>query len=157
MLERSANGDLMAYWTGADAYVVTTNTTVKQDGTNPMGVGIARQAALRHPRLPAKYGAWLQLHEEDVLLRRTAKEHVLAVELDGESLLLMPTKREVYRASPVDLVVKSLAQLVQLVNWTDWSTVHMPRPGCGAGMLQWDDIKPVCELLLDDRFTVWSY
>ena len=33
-----------------------------------------------------------------------------------------------------------------------WSKVLIPRPGCGYGELNWQDIKPLLESILDDRF-----
>jgi hypothetical protein len=32
--------------------------------------------------------------------------------------------------------------------------VLLPRPGCGNGHRTWDEVCPVIEPILDDRFTV---
>jgi hypothetical protein len=36
----------------------------------------------------------------------------------------------------------------------NWTTVIMPRPGCGNGRLRWQDVSKVLSDILDDRFVV---
>ena len=32
--------------------------------------------------------------------------------------------------------------------------IYMVRPGCGYGQLDWEDVKPILEKYLDERFIV---
>lgn len=37
-----------------------------------------------------------------------------------------------------------------------YSEVVLPRPGAGNGGLEWKDVRPILEEILDDRFTILS-
>ena len=57
------------------------------------------------------------------------------------------------------LIANSLTELVQLADkHPEWKTIVMPRPGCGAGELSWENqIKSMCEDVLDNRFHVYTW
>lgn len=60
------------------------------------------------------------------------------------------------RAS-LTLIEQSTIELKDLIFRSGcWSCVVLPRPGCGAGELDWKDVKPILEKHLDDRFYVIS-
>ena len=50
-----------------------------------------------------------------------------------------------------------LEHLVNLANVMGWQTILCPRFGCGAGELNWEDVKPMIENILDDRFICVTY
>lgn len=56
------------------------------------------------------------------------------------------------------LIAQSCLELVALADAHGWRRVLLPRPGCGAGGLDWaHDVRPrLCDLL-DDRFTVITF
>jgi hypothetical protein len=55
-------------------------------------------------------------------------------------------------------IMRSLRELVMLTDDMGWAKVAVPYPGCGAGELSWeDDVKPLCDGLLDDRFELWTF
>lgn len=56
-----------------------------------------------------------------------------------------------------ELIERSAEQLDAMADEQNWNTVILPRPGCGAGELKWEDIKPILEEVLDDRFFVITY
>lgn len=58
----------------------------------------------------------------------------------------------------IQLIEKSLIQLVELTNRKpEWKVILIPRVGCGAGELDYKDIKPLMEKYLDDRFICCTY
>jgi hypothetical protein len=57
----------------------------------------------------------------------------------------------------IKIIAKSCAELVALTDSVGWKTVVLPRPGCGAGELFWEQVSPVLEATLDDRFHVIDF
>lgn len=57
----------------------------------------------------------------------------------------------------IDIIRKSCKQLRAMADAYEWQTVVLPRPGCGAGELEWKDVEPVLREELDDRFYVITY
>lgn len=57
-----------------------------------------------------------------------------------------------------DLIYQSCCQLKNLADAQGFSSVVLPRPGCGAGGLSWEDeVRPLCQATLDDRFFVINF
>ena len=55
--------------------------------------------------------------------------------------------------SNLDMIAASACQLVGLVGEQGWQSVVLPRPGCGAGELSWEDeVRPILSRILDGRF-----
>ena len=54
----------------------------------------------------------------------------------------------------LDLISLSAVQLLSLTDSCSWDRVALPRPGCGAGGLEWDRVRPLLANILDDRFTI---
>jgi hypothetical protein len=52
------------------------------------------------------------------------------------------------------LIEDSARQLVYLTTTKRWRKVLLPRPGCSAGELRWENVRPILNEILDDRFTV---
>lgn len=151
--------------------VITTNGFVRRDGRCVMGRGTARQAATRYPELPAQLGSYIRKYGNRVF--------DLGKKPDGKHLLSFPVKpvsvvfngknavkhmRNRFRvgdtvpgwAAVADLriIERSARQLVRLADHMRLDDIVLPRPGCGAGELDWSLVKPVLERYLDDRFTV---
>ena len=43
------------------------------------------------------------------------------------------------------IIARSLRELWQLFACCGWERVYLPRPGCGAGELDWEtEVKPLC-------------
>ena len=50
----------------------------------------------------------------------------------------------------LDVIRKSAEELAILIKEKGWERVILPRPGCGAGELTWDEVGPLLEELLPD-------
>jgi hypothetical protein len=57
----------------------------------------------------------------------------------------------------LSLIRKSALELTELVDLSPAKMIILPRPGCGAGELEWKDVKPILQEILDDRFYCITY
>ena len=139
-----------------DALCITTNGFLKNDGNAVMGRGCAKQAALR----------WPDMHEGTAVsivsfpVKPTRKQFGSIEERNAGCVQHM-----VGRWGPgdlnipgwavkadINLIVKSAGELVHLANTLEWDKILLPRPGCGAGELTWEDVHPRLKDILDNRF-----
>jgi hypothetical protein len=144
---KEVKGNLWDY--PADVRVITTNGFVKKNGECVMGRGCAAEAKQRHPRLPKILG--------DLIQRRGNNVHYLLY-----ALYSFPVKHHWFQKADIALIEQSAKQLVTLIT-EDWDSgdkepiIVLPRPGCGNGQLNWEDVKPILEPILDDRFHVITF
>jgi len=133
----------------ADAKCITTNGFVKKNGEGVMGRGIAKQAANRFPNLPAAVGWQLQMKGNHVA-------NVLGI-LDVD-YITFPVKHNWWEKADFALIKRSAEELVVMADSYRgvWNRILLPRPGCGNGGLRWDDVQPILEPILDDRFMIVS-
>lgn len=99
-----------------------------------MGKGIALEARERYPELPAQLGRNIKATGNTVYI---FLEH---------GLITFPTKENYWEQASLALIERSARCLKNLV--TDLgmkNRILIPRPGCGAGRLQWKQVKPVLE------------
>jgi len=52
------------------------------------------------------------------------------------------------------LIERSASELFNKVVLMKIDRIYVPRPGCGFGVLNWEEVKPVLEKIWDDRFIV---
>lgn len=154
-----------------DALIITTNGFTKTNGEAVMGRGIAKQIADLMPEIPKKLGGMLHLFGNNVSVLTT----------DPMPIVNFPVKPDYVRnngtnvvshcktaigtwtagflaKADIQLIEKSLIQLVELTNRKpEWKVILIPRVGCGAGELDYKDIKPLMEKYLDDRFICCTY
>lgn len=165
-------------WTvTCDALCITTNGFVKNNGSAVMGRGCAKQAAQLLPFLPDRLGQ---------LIRTNGNNVQILHEADATALVSFPVKPEGGVINSMDDIVqhmqsrvpsngwmpgwawkadlsiieRSAQQLVALANqrWPDpLHRIVLPRPGCGAGELDWQQVRPMLKHYLDDRFAVITY
>lgn len=55
------------------------------------------------------------------------------------------------------IIQRSAELLVQLAEDFEWKSVIIPRPGCGAGGLNWKNVKELLNPILDDRFWIITF
>lgn len=141
-------GNIWDYHAKGHWIVITTSGSVSKDGAAVMGRGVALQAKQRFPELPEELGY------------RLSYEGNLPFEFRQYRILTFPVKSEWWQRANVDLIEQSWIHLRCVV--VDELTVfrqlippiYMVRPGCGNGGLDWEDVKPILEKYLDDRFVV---
>lgn len=143
---REHRGDLWRL--KADAYVITTNFSVRKDGQAVMGRGCALEAKQQWPDVAIILGA---------LNRIEHKVHLLRVIREDRFLISYPVKFRWFEKAEMGLVVTGARDLAEIIDALEVKTVAMPRPGCGNGGLDWETVKPEIERLLDNRFIVCDY
>jgi hypothetical protein len=139
MLE--ATGNLWDWWEAGEWIVITTNGTIKKNGECVMGRGIAAQAKKRFPKLPAELG------------QKLSKCSPLVYAFRQHRLLSFPVKYNWYEKADLELIHDSACHLQAWVSDFGYP-VYMPRPGCGNGKLNWEDVKPRIAPVLDNRITI---
>lgn len=135
-----------------DALVCTTNLMVKADGRLVMGKGIALEFKSAIKDIDLIWGKGVS--------RMGDKPHLLVnrfKELLGENspyVIGLPTKYDWRKPSSMGLIVEMVRQLVWTADIFQWGNILLPRLGCGAGALKWEEVRLELAKLLDDRFTV---
>lgn len=153
-------GNLWTY--PADVRVITTNGTVKKNGECVMGRGCALEAKQQVQFNLAK-------HLGDLITAKGNHVHFLYSEgqQDMIDVYSFPVKHQWMERADLKLIERSARELVHemigmpsdsgyLVSDKS-SVIVLPRPGCGNGGLRWEDVKPVIEPILDDRFHVITF
>lgn len=138
-------GDIWSYHKRGHWIVITTNGTTRRDGSCVMGRGVARQAKDKFPEVPYELGK-LMLEFGNRLLYS-----------GDRGLIFFPVKHNYWEKADIALIEQSCRELKDLfdVGVTGYPTpIYMVRPGCGNGQLNWEDVKPILEKYLDDRFVV---
>ena len=159
----------------ADAICITTNGFVKSDGSCVMGRGCAKKATQLFPGIEYKLGKAIRdkgnnihiINYNPVVLSFPVKSAgINRAYIEAEDLV--PHMRSRFQfahqfvpgwalRADMDIIKRSLAALVEGTNYYEWQKVVLPRPGCGAGDLKWDDVRPVLADYLDDRFYVITF
>ena len=145
---REIFGDLWTY--PADARVVTTNGTVRNDGAAVMGRGCAAQLKDRFRHIEYALGQLLDRHGN----------HVFILTIEPEPILSFPVKQHWKDKADIDLIIQSAYELRTIATAMDLKQVVLPRPGCGNGGLEWESLDGVKIHLvnkLDDRFHVIDF
>lgn len=136
--------------TELDAICVTTNGVVTKNGL-VMGKGFALQVSQRFPGIAKFFGKHVQ-HEGNV--PHLYRNYPL---LKESYLISLPTKHHWRDPADIKLIEKSIKLLVEIADANlHLKRIGMTRPGCGNGGLDWNDVKPIIEPLLDDRFIVFK-
>jgi hypothetical protein len=132
-----------------DAVCIPSNGYVRQDGGGVMGRGVAKQALDRWPEIGGLLGAALRANGNCT--------QVLCVK-GGIAIVAFPTKETYQTPSSIGRIRTSMRQLLALADERGWTSVVMPRPGCGNGQLAWvdraDNVRDALLSMADDRVTI---
>lgn len=150
-----------------DAICITTNGHYTNEGLAAMGGGCAGVCARRWPETASRLGRFLKTFQTNVPFV------IGALDQDGNYLepsktmidnkqfkcliFSFPTINNFAQGSTLKLIKHSAVELKKLVDKFDLKEVILPRPGVGIGGLNWSDVKPEIENILDDRFTIVSF
>jgi|SRR5581483_387097 len=146
----------------ADAKCITTNGFIKKNGHLVMGVGVAGQAQSRYPNFPKIAGRAVKNYGNMVLAfhSSTLRTNTMFDPVEEMWYITFPVKHNWYEDADLELIKCSARQLMGMLNEpgslmkATFKKVLLPRPGCGNGHLEWEDVKPVIEPILDDRIWV---
>ncbi len=153
----------------ADVLCITTNGFVKSNGECVMGMGCAKKAKEINPRVPKLLGDAIRNYGNIVNHIITGKVALYSFPvkpvrndcLPDKSNIVSHMKDKVRAGESVagwacqakaSIIKQSAIELVALADEHGWTKVVIPRPGCGAGELNWREIKPILDEILDDRF-----
>lgn len=135
------SGDLWAQHKLGHVIAVTTGGQVGKDGACAMPSGTARQAAQRYPSLPYTLGDQI----------RKFGMHVFDL---GNRIVSFPVENSPFENPELSIINRSCEELIELTDYKGWNHVVVPRPGCGHGGLQWNEVQPILAQYLDERFFV---
>ena len=143
---REAIGDLwdLARDNGG-VILITTNGTIKKNGLGVMGRGVAWQAKTRYPNSD------LERRLGDLLRSVGNVPGILTYQIPP--LISFPVKHNWWERADLELIARSARLVAEIAEYID-EPFWLPRPGCGNGGLRWEQVKPVIEPILDDRFIV---
>lgn len=132
--------DIWSYL-GQAVIVITTNGSLTRDGRAIPGRGVARQAVELFPELRARLGERI----------KQGGNHVYEI-MPG--LVSFPVEETPFSLPDLRLIQRSAHELRQLADQHGWELIVVPRPGCGGGGLNWQEVRPLLTDLFDDRFLV---
>ena len=131
-------GDIWEY-SGKRWIIITTNGTIKRDGTCVMGRGIAEQAKDRYPELPKLLGDYIGKFGNKIM------------PWWNKSLITFPVKHNWWEDADLKLIEKSCQELAEFLGPSPGAMV---RPGCGNGGLSWSTVKPILEKYFSDNILI---
>lgn len=144
--------DIWEAYDNGHVICITTNGFIKKNGLAVCGRGVAKQAADHFPNFRTVLGRDIKQYGNIVM---TLYPRVVAFPVKPESGIstvsnVVPHLRHHYvkgqktpgwalMAYPT-LIQRSLIQLKSLRDINEWKLVFLPRPGCGAGGLDWEKL-----------------
>lgn len=159
--------DIWSFLGSVDAICITTNGSVRSDGRAVMGRGIAKEALERFPGINLVLGTFLKANGNTPLLLHENPVIVSFPTKPGDTILSDPTRLLSWKAtyynigqtvpgwafkSDLQIIAQSARVLRRFAESNGWERVVLPMPGCGNGELSWEEVEPVLDQHLDDRF-----
>jgi len=172
---KDVRGDLFKLHGAYDAFCVTTNGYIRRDGRAVMGRGIALEIKKKSPMIDKRLGEGIEENGNVVQSIGTYEgTPVIAFPVKPEETIVLPGKTNIVKhvrrlvkegnrvpgwcsVAELDIIEESCKQLSKLADDLGYTSVLLPRPGCGAGELSYSEASPVLEKRLDDRFYIVTY
>ena len=159
-----------------DAVCITTNLFVKKNGRAVMGRGIAKAICDVIPDIDLLLGAMITKGIDVGVIVKHEGTDIIAFPVKPESieyrdectndLIVSHMRNKFVRrdivpgwACKADIVQigTSATLLAALAGHKGYKEVYLPRPGCGAGELKYEDVKSLLDHTLDSRFLVSTF
>jgi hypothetical protein len=171
-------GDIWQLAEPNDIICITTNGFVKRDGGAVMGRGIAQEAKIKFPGIEYRLGSAILnngdfpalINDNPTIFSFPVKVECLGTGIADRNHYLVSHMRGKFNDDEVipgwalkaelSLIIQSAAALVSMLFLPpyDGRNVYLPRMGCGAGELSWNEVREaVVPILRDDKFKVCSF
>lgn len=142
--------DILNILKNGDILCITTNGCIKKNGNAVMGKGIAKQVADKCEAIPKLLGMYLKRYGNRCFNLGKYKTQYGII-----GLATFPTKDNWRSNSNIDIITKSVNEVIKMADKFKWTNIYIPAPGCGCGNLDYEkDVEPILNNLLDDRFTI---
>lgn len=153
-------GDMWTAFATADLFLITTNSTIRQDGALVMGRGIARQARDRFPGLAVSLGRHIlnTCGRPSTLLKTSLGRYGLLVSPRWPEAKLGAFQVKVHYSQPasLELIRHSTAMLCAWCAAHPDAQVVLNYPGIGNGRLRRETVLPIIAQL-PEQVTIWEY
>ena len=133
------------YFKSTQYLCITTNGDIKNDGTAVMGRGVALQAVTRWPAIAKVLADYMNRYGNHV--------GMLGHYNFTRYFTSFPVKDHWSEKADLVLIDRSCIELAALARIYSKEVFLLPRPGCGAGGLDWSMVRPMCDMhfeLLDN-------
>ena len=138
-------------WRCDNAICITTNGHVKKNGRAVMGRGVALQALEHISEVDFTLGQLITRMGNHVHYICRVRDFTVG----ALYVFSFPVKRHWKGRASLQLIERSAVELCALVDTGKFGDrIHVPRPGCGAGGLDWEEVRPILEKYFDDRFVI---
>jgi hypothetical protein len=146
-------GDLWDFHKEGHWICITTNGTIKSNGSVVMGRGCVLELKRKFKGIEFLIGQQI---------KRLGNIPFVS---NDDKIITFPVKHNWWEVADIDLIRASAKIIRGLVNgfgdsseYSDYyspmleiNSLYIPRPGCGNGKLDWKDVKKVLEPIFDDE------
>ena len=134
-------GDLWDFHARGEFVAITTGGLVGKNGACAMPRGCAAQARKKFAGIDVVLGRMINLHGNHV--------HDL-----GNRIISFPVENSPYENPDLGIIERSCRELVAIADRYECERIVVPRPGCGGGGLEWNEVRKILVRNFDDRFLV---
>ena len=149
------HGNMWRVWDKADLFLITTNSTVRDDGRLVMGRGIAKEACSRFSQfdIAMQFGQWILRFCPDRPYGLIVSP--LWTSNSARKLGCFQVKHHWSEPASLELIQLSTNQLIHLAQHYPDKQMHLNFPGVGNGKLTTKEVLPIISAL-PNNVTVWQ-
>lgn len=136
-----------------EAFCVTTNGMLRNNGAGIMGKGIALETKKRFSCIEKQLGLHIRELGNTPFITYAMSDQTNTYGM-YTNVITFPTKNDWRDKSDINLIKESARLVKEIVNHNGITTCYLPLVGCGCGGLKWDYVQSELEKILDDRFIV---